>query len=69
MTPLQQSLGRAVTRQQANVRAEPNGTAAIVRTAPKSATLRVYARNGTWIWVGDTQPWGWIHASLLDQVP
>lgn len=60
---------RVVTRQGANVREAPNGSASVVRTVPSAAVLRVFARNSGWVQVGDGSPWGWIHSSLLDQAP
>lgn len=56
---------RTTTRQTANVRAEPNGNAPVLRVAPAGTTMTVFARNGPWVQVGDTQPAGWIHNSLL----
>ena len=58
---------RVVARQGANVREAPNGGANVVRTAPSGTVLRVFGRNGGWVQVGDSTPWGWIHSSLLDQ--
>lgn len=57
---------RAATRQGANVRDAPRGDAAIVRVVPQGTVLSVFDRRGTWVQVGDTAPWGWIHASLLE---
>jgi hypothetical protein len=56
---------RMMTRQAANIRAEPNGNAPVLRTATAGTTLTVFARSGPWVQVGDTQPTGWIHNSLL----
>lgn len=56
---------RVVTRQGANLRAEPNGSAEVLRTLPASTVLRVFGRNGNWVRVGDREPAGWIHNSLL----
>ena len=60
---------RVVTRQGANVREAPNGSANVVRTAPSGAVLTVFGRSGGWIQIGESTPWGWIHSSLLDQAP
>ncbi|UFN51664.1 DUF4236 domain-containing protein (plasmid) [Roseomonas sp. OT10] len=64
-----EAIERVVTRSAANVRATPNGEGAVVRTAPAGTALRVHGRSGGWVRVGDTQPWGWIHGSLLAPVP
>lgn len=56
---------RVVTRQNANLRAEPNGSAEVLRTVPASTALRVFGRNGNWVRVGDREAAGWIHNSLL----
>jgi DNA-binding helix-hairpin-helix protein with protein kinase domain len=60
---------RVVTRQGANVREAPNGSANVVRTAPSGAVLRVFGRSSGWVQIGESTPWGWIHSSLLDQSP
>ncbi|WP_372623378.1 SH3 domain-containing protein [Falsiroseomonas sp.] len=56
---------RVVTRQGANLRAEPNGSAEVLRTVPASTVLRVFGRSGNWVHVGDREAGGWIHNSLL----
>lgn len=57
---------RVTAKQGANVRSGANGTAPVIRTVPQGAVMRVHARQGGWVQVGDAQPWGWIHSSLLD---
>lgn len=64
-----EAVERVTTRQGANVREAPNGSAAVVRTAPAGAVFRVFSRNSGWVQVGDGSPWGWIHSSLLDHAP
>jgi hypothetical protein len=61
--------GAVMTSQRtpANIRAEPSGGSPIVRTAPRGSVLQVYNEApGGWLLVGETEPWGWVHASLLD---
>ena len=60
---------RVTVRSAANVRASANGDAAVIRTASAGSTLRVHGRSGGWVRVGDAQPWGWIHGSLLGPAP
>jgi len=57
---------RLQTRQGANLRAEPSGAANVIRVVPRGAVLVVFDRRGSWVQVGDTQPSGWIHDSLLE---
>ena len=65
----QNQVERVVTRQGANVREAPSGTASVFRTVPSGAVFRVFARNSGWVQVGEGSPMGWIHSSLLDQAP
>jgi hypothetical protein len=60
---------RVVTRQGANVRANANGSANVLRTVAQGAILQVHGRRNGWVQVGDTSPWGWIHTSLLEAAP
>lgn len=58
---------QVVTRTGSNVRSGPNGTAEVVRTVPAGYRMSVFARSpGNWVQIGETSPWGWIHASLLE---
>lgn len=63
------AMERVVTRQAANVRAEANGNAPVLRTAPTGTELQVFQRRGTWVQVGLDDPVGWIHGSLLTPAP
>jgi hypothetical protein len=67
-TPTQslQPLERVATLQAANIRAGPSGTAAVVRTAARGATFKVFGRSSGWVQVGDTEPVGWIYSGLLE---
>ncbi|WP_270938114.1 SH3 domain-containing protein [Falsiroseomonas oryzae] len=58
-----------LTRIMANVREGPGISTPSVRVVPQGITLRLYARSGSWMQVGDQEPWGWIHASLVAPVP
>lgn len=55
----------ATMKQAGNVRSAPSGAAPVVRTASAGTALRVFSQSGAWYEVGDTQPWGFVHASLL----
>lgn len=62
-------LQRVATRQGANVREAPNGSATVVRTVSTGIVLSVFSRVGGWVQVGERDPWGWIHSSLLEPAP
>jgi hypothetical protein len=78
VSPLSQSLKpahvevpreRLTTAQAANVRSGPDRSATSMRIAPVGTSVNVFERQGDWVQVGDAQPWGWIHSSLLKRVP
>lgn len=57
--------GTASVRSPANIRAQPGGE--VLRVAPRGATLDVFAEApGGWYQVGEGEPWGWVHGSLLE---
>jgi hypothetical protein len=57
--------GTVSVRSAANVRAQPGGE--VLRVAPRGATLDVFEEApGGWYLVGEGEPWGWVHGSLLD---
>jgi hypothetical protein len=70
-TPPVAAGGRQVTTSQAhpvNIRSAPGGGGAVVRVVPRASTLRVFAEApGGWLEVGEEQPFGWVHASVLDR--
>lgn len=61
-------IGQVRTREWANVREAPSIEAPVARTARPGAVLRLYGQAGSWARVGEEQPWGWVHSSLLDPV-
>jgi hypothetical protein len=70
MPDVQATDDRVVTRQGANVRIAPKKGAAVQRTVPGGAILRVYDRSRDgWVQVGEDGPWGWVYSSLLDPAP
>lgn len=61
---------RVSIRSATNVRTAPNGSAPAVRTTARGTVLREFERGaGGWVKVGDAQPWGWVHSSLLAPPP
>jgi hypothetical protein len=51
-----------------NVRSSPAGGGAIVRIVPRSSVLRVFGdAPGGWLQVGEEQPIGWLHESMLER--
>lgn len=64
-------VGASVTvsqRSPANIRATPGGGGEIIRSAPRGATLEVFATvPGGWVQVGQGGSiWGWVHMSLME---
>ncbi|MFZ4410085.1 MAG: SH3 domain-containing protein, partial [Paracraurococcus sp.] len=63
--------GRTVTTTAAhpvNIRSAPGGGGAVVRVVPRASTLRVFGEApGGWVEVGEEQPFGWVHASVLER--
>ena len=60
----------ATMRRSGNLRAAPAASAAVVRVIPRGTALRVFGEApGGWHRVGETEPAGWVHASLMDIAP
>ncbi|MBL6078931.1 SH3 domain-containing protein [Belnapia sp. T18] len=61
-------LPRVLVRSAANLRAGPDSSAPILRTAARGEAFRVHGEaRGGWIQVGGSAPEGWIHSSLLTE--
>lgn len=51
-----------------NVRSSPAGGGAVVRVVPRASLLRVFGEApGGWLQVGEEQPIGWLHRSMLER--
>ena len=51
-----------------NIRSSPAGGGAVVRVVPRASTLRVFGEApGGWLQVGEEQPFGWLHGSMLER--
>ncbi|MBP0495500.1 SH3 domain-containing protein [Roseomonas sp. SG15] len=51
-----------------NLRSNPAGGGAVLRVVPRGTRLRVFAEApGGWYQVGETEPMGWIHGSMLER--
>jgi hypothetical protein len=51
-----------------NIRSMPGGGGAVVRVVPRASVLRVFAEApGGWLQVGEDQPFGWVHGSVLER--
>ena len=62
------SLPRVLVRTPANLRAGPDSSAPVLRTAARGEAFRVHGEaRGGWIQVGASAPEGWIHSSLLTE--
>ncbi|WP_264185762.1 SH3 domain-containing protein [Roseicella aerolata] len=63
--------GRIVTTTPAhpvNIRAQPGGGGPVVRILPRASQLRVFGEApGGWLEVGEDQPFGWVHGSMLER--
>ncbi len=67
-------VSKAVTRetievraQAANVRKDTGANAPVLRTARKGERFAVFSQKEDWLEIGDAQPAGWIHRSLVRQ--
>ena len=62
---------RMVTTTGANVRAEPDRSAPSTRVVAAGTSVVELDKKGGWIRVGSStsEPWGWIHSSLLAAAP
>ncbi|MBL6457213.1 SH3 domain-containing protein [Belnapia sp. T6] len=59
-------IGAVLVRSPANIRAAPLGGSEVLRVAPQGTEYKVFSRApGGWMQVGEAQPLGWIHSSLL----
>lgn len=65
--PLQGTV--VVKAQAANLRSEPSRTSTVVFSAPAGTRLSVFSTSGEWFHVGETQPRGWMHRSLVESAP
>jgi hypothetical protein len=51
-----------------NLRSNPAGGGAVLRVLPRGTKLRVFAEApGGWYQVGEAEPVGWIHGSMLER--
>lgn len=70
--PMATSSGSVPEREQirikggANVRAAPSSSGATLRTVSGGTRLTVFGRSGGWVRVGEAEPWGWVHSSLME---
>lgn len=60
--------GRVTMTQNGNLRSHPNGGGDVLRVISQGADLQVFGQApGGWLQVGDKEPWGWIHGSLVNR--
>ena len=51
-----------------NIRDAPGGGGVVLRTVPRASQLRVFGEApGGWLQVGDDEPFGWVHGSMLER--
>jgi hypothetical protein len=68
LNPAPPAQGAVTTRQPANLRASPSGGGEVLRTVPRASALQVFGEApGGWYYVGEREPWGWIHGSMLER--
>jgi hypothetical protein len=57
-----------IMRQAGNIRIAPVGGSPLVRVAPRGTVLNVLAQaSGGWLQVGEGEPEGWVHSSLVEK--
>lgn len=50
-----------------NLRASPSGGGEVLRVVPRGSQLTVFGQApGGWFQVGEAEPWGWVHGSMLE---
>lgn len=54
-----------IKAQVANVRPSPSTSAAPVSTLPAGKVVAVFETSGDWLRIGDNEPMGWIHKSVI----
>jgi hypothetical protein len=55
-------------RSAANLRAQPSSGSEVLRTLPRGASLTLFGEApGGWLQVGEAEPWGWVHGSLVER--
>ncbi len=55
------------SRTPVNVRSSPSGGGEVMRVVPRASTLQVFGEApGGWVQVGEGEPWGWVHNSMLE---
>ncbi|NYZ13374.1 DUF4236 domain-containing protein [Azospirillum sp. RWY-5-1] len=57
-----------VRAQGANVRKDGGANAPVIKTARRGERFTVFGRGGDWVQIGDKEPAGWIHHSLIEPV-
>jgi len=59
---------RSSRRSRANIRQAPNLEAPVLRVLAPGTPLNVFAEaDGGWLQVGEQQPFGWMHETVLDR--
>lgn len=58
-----------VKAQTANIRTKPDRNAPVAATAKAGTRHFVFARDGEWMQVGDKEPAGWMHGSVVEAAP
>ena len=58
-----------VKAQTANIRTKPDRNAPVAATAKVGTRHFVFARDGEWMQVGDKEPAGWMHGSVVEAAP
>jgi Bacterial SH3 domain len=57
-------------KQGSNLRAAPNAQSEVLRVIPRGTVAQVFGEaTGGWYQIGDTEPWGWVHGSMLGGPP
>ena len=58
-----------IVRESANIRGNPSMQSPVVRVVQEGMELRVFARSGPWLQVGDSFAWGWINRAAAGAAP
>jgi hypothetical protein len=60
--------GQIQVQRAVNLRSNPNGGGEVLRVLSAGSTAQIFGEApGGWLQVGEGQPWGWVHGSMVSR--